>query len=1077
MTECIHAYKPHLVCITETKLDSEGDVDIQGYKFIPKNNKKGKGGILVGVREDLKHLILEIDRMTEGFEALWIILSNKVTKIRIGCIYAPQECRTGEEVFEAMYKHIQDHVVEARKKGEKVLITGDFNGKIGDVIEGNKDVVTKKSGKLLKELVSTQDLKILNSSPKCEGKWTRIEGETKSILDYIIVNANDEEALQSMKVDEEKLYTPYTVSGKRMIPSDHCAIMATFNWVMKRKDEEVEEYLFKTSQKNRDKFYRMTSETKLKMAIQGGSIQDKYSAWEKELDQIISKCFKTKKKRKDKRTPEVRKLMSRRRELLKELKTSTEDPKQLELRVECNELEEKIRTEKWKSVNNGIMEEIRKINEGGGIESGAFWEFKKRMEGKRNKESPTAIMGSDKVLKTTREEIRDEFESFYSKLFTQDPIIDPISRKLVDKRMQIIEQLAKESREQGNCGKITSKEVSDHVNRIKNKTTLDLQDTNNIMIKSGGKDLIESVTELFAEINQKQEQPNQWTEMMVNSIYKNKGDRKDLENRRGLFITNNLSKVYDKIKMTRNEDKLNKKISKFQCGGMKERQIADHTMTLDAVIGYNKSIGCETYILFADAYKCFDKLNLKDCICDISEIIGPTEAYELYNMNRKGTATIKTPVGKIPNITADNIVRQGTIPGPKLCAVNTDKINKIGKKCYTFIGPRIVIEMMIFMDDIQHPTTNVENIISAANNLQQFENTKGYTFSIEGTKTAILIVGKKKNKVYELDAYVNKGKIPLTNEYKYLGKWYNEQGNNKLAIEKKKAKTSYYIQKIKQYGNEFTIGKYAIVARIRIHKRIIVPTVYHNVEAWSNITKTDMEELEKIQKNIVQGMCEMRRSTPYLGLLAELGIWPVKHLIGYKQIMLLHNIITSKDGRLIKEIIEDQILHPWEGCWYEGVEETCREYEVKVEEIRTWSKYKCKREIRRKVEKKIQKEFEERKEEMTKLRFVENVERKKYIEELEYSESITLLRLRLNMIETKCNYKGNFVGNQKCHFCSSEDTTEHLLECPEFEWSREGIKNEELDIHNPGEILAKYVRRIIKLREEKGFQIKFGKDE
>ena len=43
--------------------------------------------------------------------------------------------------------------------------------------------------------------------------------------------------------------------------------------------------------------------------------------------------------------------------------------------------------------------------------------------------------------------------------------------------------------------------------------------------------------------------------------------------------------------------------------------------------------------------------------------------------------------------------------------------------------------------------------------------------------------------------------------------------------------------------------------------------------------------------------------------------------------------------------------------------------------------------------------------------------------------------------------------------------------------SREGIKNEELDIHNPGEILAKYVRRIIKLREEKGFQIKFGKDE
>ena len=67
-----------------------------------------------------------------------------------------------------------------------------------------------------------------------------------------------------------------------------------------------------------------------------------------------------------------------------------------------------------------------------------------------------------------------------------------------------------------------------------------------------------------------------------------------------------------------------------------------------------------------------------------------------------------------------------------------------------------------------------------------------------------------------------------------------------------------------------------------------------------------------------------------------------------------------------------------------------------------------------------------------------------------------------------------------CLFSASynkDDTTEHLLECPEFECSRQGIKNEDLDIHNPGEILAKYVRQIVKFREEKGFEMKFGKDE
>ena len=822
----------------------------------------------------------------------------------------------------------------------------------------------------------------------------------------------------------------------------------------------------------------MTSGTRLQRAVQEGDIQEKYRTWQKEMDQIISQCFYTKKRKKDVRTPVIRKLMSKRRSVVKQIAEAEEGPKRTQLRKECNEIEDKIRTERWKEVNQGINEEIRKINEGGGIESGAFWEFKKRMEGQKNVEQPSAVIGRDKTIKTSREEIREEFQHFYSNLFTQESISDPTSRKLIDKRIQKIERIAEMSRtRQGGRKGISRQEIEEHIGKVKNKTTVDSQGTSNKMLKKGGKDLQESIKVLFNDIHQKQQQPEKWKEMIVNSVYKNKGDRKDLENRRGLFITNNVSKMYDKVKMTRNSGKLDKGISKFQCGGTKERQIADHTMTLDAVIGYNKSIGCETYIMFADAYKCFDKLNLKDCVCDISEIIGPTEAYELYNMNKEGTATIKTPVGEIKNVVADNIVRQGTIPGPKLCAVNTDKINKIGKKCYTFIGPRVQVEMLIFMDDIHHATTKVENITRAATNLQQFENTKGYTFSVDKTKTAILIVGKKKNKDYVFNAHVKKGKIPLTDEYKYLGKWYNEQGNNKLAIAKKGIKVGYYIQKVKQYGNEYKIGKFAIAARIRIYKRIIVSTLYHNVEAWSNITKTDMMELENMQKKIVRGMCEMRRSTPYVGLLAELGIWPVEQLIQYKQVMLLHNIITSKDGRLIKEIIEDQIVHPWEGCWYEGVEVTCRTYGVTVDEIRKWSKHKCKKEMKTRIREKIESDFQNKKNEMTKLRFIENTERKKYLEEMDYEDSITLLRIRLNMVETKCNYKGNFLENQKCHFCEELDKTEHLLECAEFGWFRNGIKNDDLDVHNPTETLAKYIKIMIKLREDRGFKIKFGNEE
>ena len=165
-------------------------MEIEGYKVIHNNKKKGQGGIIIGVRADMKNLMMEIDRRNEEFGSFWVIISNKITKIRAGCIYAPQESRTGKEVFEDMYKHIKEHVQEAKKRDEKVLITGDLNCKIGNVIKGNKEEVTK-SGKIFKDMIKNQELTILNSSKKCVGKWTRIEGETKSILDYIIVGENE----------------------------------------------------------------------------------------------------------------------------------------------------------------------------------------------------------------------------------------------------------------------------------------------------------------------------------------------------------------------------------------------------------------------------------------------------------------------------------------------------------------------------------------------------------------------------------------------------------------------------------------------------------------------------------------------------------------------------------------------------------------------------------------------------------------------------------------------------------------------------------------------------------------------
>ena len=88
--------------------------------------------------------------------------------------------------------------------------------------------------------------------------------------------------------------------------------------------------------------------------------------------------------------------------------------------------------------------------------------------------------------------------------------------------------------------------------------------------------------------------------------------------------------------------------------------------------------------------------------------------------------------------------------------------------------------------------------------------------------------------------------------------------------------------------------------RLKIYHTIVIPTLYHNVETWSKINKTEMNRLEEMQRKILRSICEQRITTPYIGLLAEIGIWPIEQVIEQRKLMLYHNIITSKGERTIK---------------------------------------------------------------------------------------------------------------------------------------------------------------------------------
>ncbi len=180
------------------------------------------------------------------------------------------------------------------------------------------------------------------------------------------------------------------------------------------------------------------------------------------------------------------------------------------------------------------------------------------------------------------------------------------------------------------------------VKKLKREKAGDRDEWNNEMIIEGGDEMTRSLVPMFNRVMNEQTMPQQWTKMTIKSIHK-KGSKMLMDNRRGLFLTNIISKLFERVldNMTTGEVK----ISEYQCGGKKGRSTIDNHIMLQSVLDNNRRLNKKSYVYFADAYKCFDRLWLKDCLVELWKAgMREREVILIYEMNKCANIVINTPV-------------------------------------------------------------------------------------------------------------------------------------------------------------------------------------------------------------------------------------------------------------------------------------------------------------------------------------------------------------------------------------------------------------------------------------------------
>ena len=78
--------------------------------------------------------------------------------------------------------------------------------------------------------------------------------------------------------------------------------------------------------------------------------------------------------------------------------------------------------------------------------------------------------------------------------------------------------------------------------------------------------MVVSIWKLFNRIQDLREVPSQWNSIMIKSLHK-KGEKSNLNNKRGIFLVNVLYKTFERVLINRNKVVLQNSMSQFQCGG------------------------------------------------------------------------------------------------------------------------------------------------------------------------------------------------------------------------------------------------------------------------------------------------------------------------------------------------------------------------------------------------------------------------------------------------------------------------------------------------------------------------------
>ena len=191
-----------IMIFSETKLCNQEKRLIQGYKSHCLNRTTRAGGVAIYYKENMD---VKIVKKNAECETLWVKVKGRKDDLIIGGIYSPCEGNVSKTEISNFVRELEKDFMEIKvNETNNILMLGDMNAHVGNDdqgINGNHDKIGT-NGKEYRRFWRERELILCNNTEKCKGKWTRVDKNSKTILDLTVATT---EALEKVNIIERKV--------------------------------------------------------------------------------------------------------------------------------------------------------------------------------------------------------------------------------------------------------------------------------------------------------------------------------------------------------------------------------------------------------------------------------------------------------------------------------------------------------------------------------------------------------------------------------------------------------------------------------------------------------------------------------------------------------------------------------------------------------------------------------------------------------------------------------------------------------------------------------------------------------